>query len=876
MAIEKSRSSSAYDDPTRFGGTADDVPQDKPKHKYDKPQFKKLWTKLKDWYEQENDRQATNRYQMALDEDYYDAMQWTEEDAAELLNRGQAPLVFNEVKPTLDWMIGTERRTRIDYKVMPRNKEGYDDAENKTKLLKYLSDVNKTPFHRSRAFADAVKAGLGWLETGVRGDDSDELLFTRNENWRTMLYDSNSIEPDLSDARYIFRWKWLDEDIAMAYFPDRKEIIRQSVQDANQFGPSDSDEDDVWYMGARATQAGTDYASSALGKYHQYDGSPFAATRRSRVKMIECWYRIPTLTQYFADGHLYKTQYDPSNPEHKEALTGGYSLYDRLTMEVRCAIFTAKGLVFDGKSPYKHNRLPFVPVWCYRRKRDNAPYGCIRNLRDPQDDLNKRASKALWILSSNRVIADKGAVDDWDELRDEIARPDSLIIKNPGKELQVDRDVQIANEHLQLMERDILHIRNVGGVNNENLGRQSNADSGVAIQARQDQGGVVTTEPFDNLRYAVQLLGEMELSNIEQFYTDEKDIRITGPRGTAKFVRMNEQAPDGSVLNDVTAFQADFVVAEEDYRSTLRQAMFESLFDITGRLAQMNPEIALNMLDLVVEMADLPNRDELVQRIRKLSGQRDPDEDIPEEQQMAMDQQEEQAKQQAAALQQKAVELELAQKEAAVMEAQARAEKLQADAQKVLSDMQNAGAGQAELQQAQQQAQEQIQKIQQQAQERVDNLINQVAQLQMESKNRSNEINQRHEAELAKANASKEATIEAEKIRAEAQKEVEAGKRETEKAIAEAQAKADKALEALTKQMDGVVDGLTKQIEQLGKKLEESKKEEKAEPKEQPQQPTVINVTVDAKQDQKPTTKKINIKKDAKGNIIGADVEESE
>ena len=41
-------------------------------------------------------------------------MQWTQEDAQALIERGQAPLVFNEVKPTIDWIIGTERRTRVD------------------------------------------------------------------------------------------------------------------------------------------------------------------------------------------------------------------------------------------------------------------------------------------------------------------------------------------------------------------------------------------------------------------------------------------------------------------------------------------------------------------------------------------------------------------------------------------------------------------------------------------------------------------------------------------------------------------------------------------------------------------------------------------
>ena len=629
--IENIKTSSAFDDPTLFGGSAI-APEDNeaPEHELDSEKSVELFEKLKNWLDQEQHRQHANRYQQALDEDYYDSMQWTTEDAQALLDRGQSPLVFNEIKPTIDWLIGTERRTRIDYKILPRRKESNDDALVKTDLMKYLSDTNKSPFHRSRAFDDAIKAGVGWIETGVHGDASNELLYTRYEDWRKVIYDSNSVETDLSDARYLFRWKWLDADIAKAYFPDRADALTIESHD-----PVGSREDDFYYMGARVTQNGTDYASMTAGKYAPYNGSAFGFNMRKRVKVVEAWYRMPKLKRMLGGkGELAGQQFNAENQEHIDAIQGDYSIYDKLEMEVRCAIFCDGGLLFDGVSPYKHERFPLVPVWCFRRKRDNAPYGIIRGLRDAQDDLNKRRSKALWILSSNRIIAEEGAVEDWDELREEASRPDSMIIKKAGKELVIDRDVQLANEHLQLMNENITHIRNIGGVTAENLGRQTNANSGIAIQSRQEQGGVVTTEPFDNLRLATQLVGEMELSNIEQFYTEPKVVRIVGERGGATFKEINQPQPDGSILNDVTKEQADFVVSEQDYKSTLRQAMFESLFDITSKLAAVNPQIAMNLLDLVVDSADIPNKDEIVARIRKLTGQRDPQaEPTPEEQQ---------------------------------------------------------------------------------------------------------------------------------------------------------------------------------------------------------------------------------------------------
>jgi len=629
-----SRASSVFDDPTRMGGTAPQVvDEQRPAHRLDSPAMQKRFHKLQEWFDQEMQRQAHNRYQMALDCDYYDGLQWLEEDAQVLMNRNQAPLVFNEIKGVIDWIIGTERRTRVDAKVLGREKSDNDSAQAKTQLLKYLDDTNKTVFNRSRAFSDCVKAGLGWIELGVRGDPSEELLYKRYESWRNMLYDSNDTTLDLSEARYIFRWKWLDDDIAEAYFPDRVNVIRQAVKDGTALTDQENDED-VWYLGQRVTAPGQDYAPASVGKYAPIDRNAFAWSRRSRVKMIECWYRMPVLRQKFSGGDLAGVVFDKNNPEHVQALRNGYSVFDKFEMEVRCAIFTAAGLVWEGKSPYNHGRLPFVPLWCYRRAADNAPYGAIRGIRDPQDDLNKRHSKSQWILSTNRVTMDDGAVDDIEELREEVARPDSIIVKKNGKELTIERDNQLAAQHIDLMERDAQHIRNVAGVTAENLGRQTSADSGKAIIARQEQGSVVTTEIFDNLRYAVQLEGELSLSMVEQFYTMPKVIRILGDRGAAKYIPINKVDPDsGAILNDITASQADYVVSEQDFKSSLRIAMMESLFDIIGRLAQMNPQVALNLLDLVIEMADIPGRDEIVARIRKINGQRDPDADpTPEEQ----------------------------------------------------------------------------------------------------------------------------------------------------------------------------------------------------------------------------------------------------
>ncbi len=578
-----------------------------------------LHRRLLSFYRQELDRQSENRFQMAIDEDYYDNIQWSEDEARQLKERGQAPIVYNVTAQTINWVIGSEKRGRTDFTSLPREKEDTKPAEIKTKLLKYLSDVNRLPFSRSRAFEDAIKVGIGWLQDGAQDEDDGEPVYSRYESWRNILHDSASTELDFSDGRYIFRSKWVDVDVAKALFPGREAQIDDAVVDASLYGSFDMVDGDVPM------------------DYMEFDRTNYAVARtlvshkRRRVRLIECEYRVPEQVQRLKGG-IYKGEiYDPEDPRHVEAVLSGASrLASKVMMRVRLAHMTVKDLLWEGPSPYRHNRFRFTPIWCYRRGRDNLPYGMIRSIRDIQDDINKRASKALHILSSNKVIMDEGALPEGttlDEFAEEIARPDAIIIKRPGKELVINAERDLAAPHLDLMSRGINMIQQVGGVTDELLGRTTNAVSGVAVQKRQEQGSLATNKPFDNLRLAVQMQGELQLALLEQFVTGEKTFRITNERGTPEFIRVNDGLPE----NEITRSKADFIISEADWRSTMRQAAAEQLMEMISR---MPPQVGLMLLDLAVESMDLPNREEIAKRIRAQTGMRDPDQQEPTPEEM--------------------------------------------------------------------------------------------------------------------------------------------------------------------------------------------------------------------------------------------------
>lgn len=621
----------------RFDQFGDEEDLDSDVHPLDTAESKLLLKKLQEYWNEARTAHSENRFQQSIDADFYDGLQWDDRDAEILRERGQAPLVFNKTAQHINWILGTERRTRVDFNVLPRNDTHEKVAKSKTKLLKYVSDVNKGQFARSRAFADAMKVGVGWIEDGIRSDPREEPLFTRYEHWRNMWWDALAKEPHLQDGRYIFRVKWTDTDIAKAMFPNRSNVIERSARhnDLNFF----EDDDDFNFTSLYA-----DHRSShpvfARGRSF-LDTSFNIGNRRKRNKLIECWYRKPITGKFLRSrphalmmpdllqklDRVNGLPFDVEDEGQKFLIDNELaSTYDAVEMQVWVAIWTGNDLLQNMQSPYKHNRFPFTPIWAYRRDRDGQPYGPIRNMRDAQEDLNKRKSKALFILSTNQLIGDEDAFEDWDEAIDEAARPDGVLKHKRGATFEINRNIDLAAEHVALMHDDMQFLESASGVTEENLGEVTNTNSGTAINLRQTQGSVVTAMLFDNLRESIQLQGEIQLSLVEQFYAEPKIIRITNDAGQSEFESINsmERDEDGnlSVLNSITETAADFVVDTQDFRETIRLAMFDQLMEMTTRL---DPEVTMQILDLIIDLSDVPGKDEIVRRIRKINGQTDPD-----------------------------------------------------------------------------------------------------------------------------------------------------------------------------------------------------------------------------------------------------------
>lgn len=619
-------------------------------------------------YQRELDLQAVARTERAIDVAFYDGDQFTDDELQEYEARNQTPRVFNEIKPTVDWLLGGERRVRTDWAILPRTEDDSEASIRKSKLAKYIDDINNARWHRSEAYSDMTKNGEGWIAIEyLPNQDGEFQIMLQHEHWRYMLADSKSRRRDMTDMQYLWRVKVIDLHTLINHFPDKKAELINLSDDMSVLEDELLDEA---LVSVDPSDKNRQIRTGSLS-FTQSAGD------RDGVKVWEMWYKQSEKVKLLrGEGSFNNQPYDEKNQDH-QVLTQhyGFQVAEVTRQQMYCAMYTDDTVLYRQKSPYKHNRFPFVRRYAYLKDREGTPYGVIRSVRDPQSDLNIRRNKALHMLSSVRVLMEKGAVEDKNALAEEIARWDAIIEYEFGKKLEIQEGSDRANQQLNVGEQDSAYIRQISGVTGENRGMDTNATSGIAIQARQEQGTVISTVLTDMHSLGRKLEGELVLSLIEQFYDKPFQFRITADnlKDKVEFAKINDEAEPET---NITKTQSDFVVAERDYRTTMRQALSEQMLSSAGAIAQHtgNPQLAVAMLTSAIELQDLPDKDRLIDGLRKASGM--PPMNETEEDRQKREQQEQEAQQKQQQQQQLTLELEMKERTAKIAELEARAAKI--------------------------------------------------------------------------------------------------------------------------------------------------------------------------------------------------------
>lgn len=601
--------------------------------------------------------------------DFYDGNQLSPEDVETLKDRGQPPLITNIIKPTIDTVLGMEAKARTDWRVRPEDDEECDDelAEALSVKLKHAEIESRADRAVSDAYASQIKAGLGWVEVAREHDPFKCPYRVRYVHRREIFWDWRAEQPDLSDARYLIRRRWLELEHAIALMPQYATLFRMTTGGWAGFDPlleQDSRLVQSWEIERDTRIAAVDWRD----------------IQRMRICLYEIWYRkwVRGYVMTLPNGTTMEADFN--NQRHNEAILAGIASIKQVTFQkMRLAWYTGPHFLYDVPSPYKHNLFPYVPFFGHREDLTNVPYGLIRSMISPQQEINARKSKMLWSLNSRRVVADSDAVLDHSRTMQEVARPDAYVILNanrkPNSTFRVEPGSDLAAQQFQVMQEAKQEIAEASGIHKAMQGQQSGASSGLAINSLVEQGLNTLAEINDNFRYARRLVGEMLFELVKQNLMQGPAKVTIGEGKQKKVILLNAQAQDpetGEIvtINDVAKVKAKVVLDDVPSTPTYRMQQLQMMTEITKSLP---PQLQGFVIDFVIEATDLPKRHELADRLRSAVGIQDPE----QQQAQAEAQQQAQAMQQDIA--QKTFVLDAAERAARIRKLNAEAEKVQAE-----------------------------------------------------------------------------------------------------------------------------------------------------------------------------------------------------
>jgi len=527
------------------------------------------------------------RKETQIDVDYYHSQQWTATEKSILNDRKQPAITFNRIKPAVNGIIGVIERGKTDPKAWGRNPQDESAGEVATDSLRYVADLNRFQTIRSNCFRDMLIEGI--CGAVIEVDEKREVRINkiRPEHY---FYDPYSREPDFSDARYDGLAKWMDEEDAVAF----AEILTPG---SGKLIPSSLD------------------GSMTATETHQdrpMNGWAWADGKNRRVMVVDMYHR--------------------RGPEW-----------------MRC-VFVSGGIIFSGPSEYRDaDGKAIKPIVCQSAyvDRENCRYGVVRDMRGPQDAINKSRSKRVHLLNVRQARVSR-RLDDVDAVRAELAKPDGIIQGDAG-EVEILNTQQYAPEFAEL-EREAKQEMERMGPNPGVLGRDVQGQSGRAILAQQ-QAGLIELAPllgsFDDWTLRVY---RAIWDRVKQFWDEPQYIRVTDDENAPKFVMINQPVIDPNtgqqaidprtgqpaVRNNPSQMDVDIIIDSTPDTATIAEEQFQRLTELVQAGVPIPP-------DALIEASSLPRKKAILDKLKAPEG---PPQPSPQELEMQAKQQSAQAQMQ--------------------------------------------------------------------------------------------------------------------------------------------------------------------------------------------------------------------------------------
>ena len=552
---------------------------------------------------------------------FYRGNQWDPADVATLDDEGRPALTINTILPTVNTVLGEQSTRRADVNFKPTGNGTQEIADVLNKLYMQISSNNKLDWAEGQVFADGLIQDRGYFDVRIDFDDhiQGEVRVTTKDPL-DILIDPDAKEYDPKTWNEIFETKWMSLDnIEEQYGQKQADRLRVAAEYGDTMG-----QDSVEYEETRYgdTYSGVEYnQSTTTNPEENRQVRSIRVVERQHYQLKECTYYVDEVT-----GDMRNV---PSNwskrKREKFADEFGLDILTRMDRKVRWTVTADKVVLHDDWSPYEYFTIvPYFPYW-----RRGRPFGMVRNLISPQEQLNKISSQELHIVNTTANsgwIVETGSLqgmtaDDLEEhgaetgLVLEFNRGSSPPAKIPPNQIPTGLD--------RISQKAAANIKAISGISDAMLGTDSPEVSGIAIQAKQNRGSLMIQVPLDNLQKTRQYLAEHILRLVQAYYTEERLIQITDEADPMKPevpLRINQVTPEGDIINDLTLGEYKVVIGTMPTRDNYDEVQFAEAI----QLRQVGVPIPD---DLIVDYSHLAKKGEIAQRIRIMQGMEPPSEE---------------------------------------------------------------------------------------------------------------------------------------------------------------------------------------------------------------------------------------------------------
>lgn len=548
---------------------------------------------------------------------YYRGAQWDAEDIQMLEDQGRPALTINTILPTINAVLGEQSTRRADIQFKPRGTGNQEIADTLTKVYAHVADNNKLDWVESTVFSDGLIQDRGWFD--VRIDFTDHIqgeVRITSKDPLDILIDPDAKDYDSRTWNEIFETKWMNlEEIEELYGENKADQLRLISENGGSLGTDSMEYEEVRFGDAEDTFFGQEYAAD-----------PENARTLRRIRVIERQhYKLHDCMQY-VDPTTGDARPVPANWSRKKqnefAENYGLLMIKKKVRKVRWTVTADTVVLHDDWSPYATFTL--VPYFPYFRR--GRPFGMVRNLLSPQEQLNKISSQELHIVNTTANsgwVVEGGSLSGMtaDDLEEHGAETGLVLEYNrgstPPSKIQPN---QIPTGLDRIAAKAATNIKAISGISDSMLGTDSPEVSGVAIRAKQNRGAIQIQVPLDNLQKTRQYLAEKVINLIQGYYTEERLIQVTDesdPYKPRNPVAVNQMTPEGIVINDLTIGEYDVIVGTAPARDTFDEMQFAEAIELRTAGVPI-PD------DMIVEYSHLSRKADIAQRIRIMQGMEPP------------------------------------------------------------------------------------------------------------------------------------------------------------------------------------------------------------------------------------------------------------